>query len=862
MSMFVDRPIGIDLGTTNSEVALLHPSERELILYADRFGRKTIPSSVAWDAGENKFVVGYPARARRGQDGPPIESIKRQMGKTSRVDVGPHSLLPEEISSKILDELRHRMRDHLAQKAQEGVEMRVDRAVITVPAYFDAPQVEATRKAGELAGLNVLGILQEPTAAAIHCTWKRRLGDGVFMVYDLGGGTFDVSILRSIGGEYQVLAIDGDNLLGGDDLDRRFAEWLRKELSLRGHALTLDIRNDAKDRARFARLVHLAQELKESLSTSEVVHISKQDLLEDQFGNSVSFSGEIGRAEYESRVSDLVETTIQCALRAVEQSQKTAGIGLAQIDHVILVGGSTRVPLVVRRVTEALAQKTKNPTPLQDEVDTCVALGAAIFAAQIGGIRIGLPEKRAAVSFTSPLAFRGPKMRLSLRVEESPEGATGVQLREGEQVLAEAPVTPEVVRLDVPLVESSDKDEIAATLALVDENARTLAALPFAIYRGDARPRASALSRPSVIAKDIALDIVRAGRRERKVLLPQGTGLPAKAAHEFFTVDQSGTVVLRLLQNRLPVKTLAVEVPKETPIGTRVELTVSCDVSMRMEARAVVAGQELWAQLDAPELERFDKSDAIDRLLEEGERAGRGLWGAYGHVYRREYDRLAFTIRELMGVDPDKCEALCQRLRLLIDEYSGDGAGELTPPLHHFEEVLDALRRVVYRATTALVGMNRDAWEARVTRIDEEARAAYDAADGATWRRLYNEVQALLETAYQEELSTSNHDDPAYIARRYANVCSYASRLSSEIADFVPSAAQEIRTAQLAERTRLMTWLEEHCTRPLAALEASKDADAREARRTIDQVAAELERIQSALERIPAIGLVTDRGAR
>src|SRR6185436_9059555 len=197
-------------------------------------------------------------------------------GQREPVDVGPRALLPEEVSSKILEELRDRMREHLASQAEEGIEMRVARAVITVPAYFDAPQVEATRKAGELAGLEVLGILQEPTAAAIYHTWKSRLGDGNFLVYDLGGGTFDVSILRCIGGEYQVLAIDGDNFLGGDDFDRRFAEALRGEMLKQGYALDLDVKGDLEDRRRFDQLVHVAQEIKEALSTTEVLSFSKQ----------------------------------------------------------------------------------------------------------------------------------------------------------------------------------------------------------------------------------------------------------------------------------------------------------------------------------------------------------------------------------------------------------------------------------------------------------------------------------------------------------------------------------------------------------------------------------------------------------
>ena len=336
---FIDRPVGIDLGTTNSEVALLDPSERELLVYHDRFKRRTVPSAVAWDPQAEAFVVGRAARKRRGKKPPPIESVKRKMGQTETVSCGPHELRPEDVSAKILAELRAKMASFLADRVEGEVEVRVDRAVITVPAYFDAPQVEATRRAAELAGLDPIGILQEPTAAAIYHTFKRKLGDGCFLVFDFGGGTFDVSILRCVGGEYQVLAIDGDNYLGGDDFDKRFAEHLRKQLVERGYALDLDVAGDADDARRFGRLVHLAQEIKESLSTREVLLVSKTDVVDDQQGEMVELELEIGKAEYEEVIADLVETTITCCLRAVDQANERANIELGDIDNVILVGG-------------------------------------------------------------------------------------------------------------------------------------------------------------------------------------------------------------------------------------------------------------------------------------------------------------------------------------------------------------------------------------------------------------------------------------------------------------------------------------------------------------------------------------------
>jgi len=859
--MFVDRPVGIDLGTTNSEIAMLDPSERDLHIYADRFGRRTVPSAVAWDPKGEAFLVGHAARQRRGKTPPPIESIKRKMGQAALVEVGPHALAPEEVSAKILAELRARMSEHLGKQAAEGIEVRVDRAVITVPAYFDAPQVEATRKAGEMAGLDVIGVLQEPTAAAIYHTWKSRLGDGNFLVYDLGGGTFDVSILRCLGGEYQVLAIDGDNYLGGDDFDRRFAEKLRVMLVARGYALDLDVRGDEADRQRFSRLVHLAQEIKESLSTSDVVSVSKQEFMQDKNGEAVSFEGDVGRADYEKAIGDLVETTITCCERALARSAETSSVDLGQIDHVVLVGGSTRVPMVVRRVMEAICKKSRSEKPLQDEVDTCVALGAAIHAAQLGGLRIGDPERKITVGFTTPLVSQGAKIRLGVRVEQAPEGAAEIAILRGmsgaEEITKAAlpDATDVVVRLDVPL---GEEPEHASRVALRSVEREVLAELPFALYRGDVRPRASALSRPSVVAKDLAIEVVRAGRRERRVLIARGAGLPAEVKSRFFTADQSGAVVLRLLQNRMPIKTLLLQVPRELPVGTPVDLTLRCDDAMRMEARAVVAGQELWAQVEPPAAPRFDPAGAVESLLEEAEATNKSLWGMSAQSYRAEADMLVAGIREVVATDPDKLQALCEKLRLLVDWYRGDKNEALSPPMARFQEELDGLRRRVYRASGNIYGMDRVAWEKRLADIEARAAAAYEASDAVAWRRVFNEVQALDETAMQEEFAQMRLDDPAYLERRLRNERYFAQSVERKLVDFVPSSS-DVGALQTTERDKLVAQLHEKALEPLKNL-TSDTTDAGALRRKLEAINAEISRIDNASERLPSLGLVTERG--
>ena len=853
--MFVDRAVGIDLGTTNSEIALLDPSERDLITYADKFGRRTVPSAVAWDPKKESILVGRAARNRRGREPGPVESIKRKMGRDETVRIGPHEMTPAQVSAEILRELRERMQEHLQEKAGD-VEVRVRRAVITVPAYFDAPQVEATRQAGELAGLEVLGVLQEPTAAAIYHTWRRQLGDGCFLVYDLGGGTFDVSILRCLAGEYQVLAIEGDNYLGGDDFDRRFAEHLRKQLVEKGYQLDLDVAGDEDDRERFGRLVHLAQGIKESLSTADVIPVNEANVVEDQGGETVEYDGEVGRAQYEAAVGDLVETTIECCKRALAQAQESAGITIADIDHVVLVGGSTRVPLVVRRVTEELCANSKSSAPLVDEVDTCVALGAAVHAAQLGGLTLGVDG--ATITVRTPLVGEGDSVALRLDVEEAPEGVSRVCAVIDSEAAAEAElasVPSKDVSLNVPLGPDAENP---ATLELRGATQEALATIPFALYRGDVRPRASALSQPSVIAKDIAIEVLRAGRRERKILLAKGTGLPAEAQHTFFTGDRSGAVVLRLLQNRLPIKTLMIQVDKETAVGTPVELLLRCDEAMRLEAKATVAGQELWANVE-PAPQKSMNVEEVDLLLESAEKTQAGLWGHDAHEYRRAVEPLLTGIREVVQTDPDKLSALCAKLENVL-EYIGQTEDGLSPPLPRFEGVLDTLRRKVYAAGGEMLGMDTAQWEDRIQELMERGLEAWNARDAGAWRRVNNEAQALRETASEQAFAKTRLDDPAYVTRRLQGVLGHARALERRLADFVPSAADDVRALQLSERDRLGAQLQQKVLSPLEALGTEVgDGDVHAARRRVEAIGGELDRIDGGVEKLATLGLVTER---
>jgi molecular chaperone DnaK len=477
---------------------------------------------------------------------------------------------------------------------------------------------------------------------------------------------------------------------------------------------------------------------------------------------------------------------------------------------------------------------------------------------------LGDEQKKVAISFTTPLVSQSAKIRLGLRFDQVPSSAEegiiyrGVSAQDGMDEVTRVAV-PEanetIVRVEVPL---GDEPEQGFRVSVRSAEREVLAELPFALYRGDVRPRASALSRPSVVAKDISLEVVRAGRRERRVLISRGAGLPTEAKHRFFTADQSGAVVLRLLQNRMPIKALLLQVPKELPIGTPVDLTLRCDDAMRMEARAVVAGQELWAQVEPPAAPRFDPAGAVESLIEDAEKTGKNLWGSSAEGYRAEADMLVAGIREVVMTDPDKMQALCEKLRILVDWYRGDPNETLSPPMARFESELADLRRVVYRATGALHGMDRAGWDKRIEDIEARAAAAYEANDAVVWRRIYNEVQALYETAVQEEFSAMRLDDPTYLERRIRNERLYAQSIERKLADFVPSSS-DVGTLQLAERDKLSAQLHEKAVDQLRNLSADT-TDAASLRRKLEAVRAELSRIDTALERLPSLGLVTERG--
>src|SRR5437764_2589767 len=245
---FISKAVGIDLGTTNSAVAVMKPNDTEIVIHSDPTKRETTPSCVVKDPRSGQVVVGKKAFMRIGTRPIPIRSIKREMGRQVSVALTNEKVTPEQVSAHILREMKQQIEEDVARFGTDSATWIVDRAIVTVPAYFDQPQIEATRRAAEMAGLQILELLHQPTAAACYHCWQTGTQDGVFLVYDCGGGTFDVSVLRCTAGAFEVLGISGNNRLGGDDIDTLLAEELQKRLLQEGYNLKLDLKHNEDDR--------------------------------------------------------------------------------------------------------------------------------------------------------------------------------------------------------------------------------------------------------------------------------------------------------------------------------------------------------------------------------------------------------------------------------------------------------------------------------------------------------------------------------------------------------------------------------------------------------------------------------------
>ncbi|WCZ33305.1 molecular chaperone DnaK [Corynebacterium massiliense] len=355
------RAVGIDLGTTNSVVSVLEGGEAQVI--ANSEGARTTPSVVAFSKN-GEVLVGQAAKNQAVSNvDRTIRSVKRHMGTDWTVEIDDKKYTPQEISARTLQKLKRDAEAYLGEDVTD--------AVITVPAYFEDAQRQATKEAGQIAGLNVLRIVNEPTAAALAYGLEKGEEEQTILVFDLGGGTFDVSLLEIGDGVVEVNATAGDNELGGDDWDNRIVEWLVDKFKSQ-HGIDL-----TKDKMAMPRLQEAAEKAKIELSSAQQANINLPYITVDSDKNPLFMDETLSRTEFQKITSDLLDRT----KKPFNQVLKDAELSVSDIDHVVLVGGSTRMP-AVSDLVEELTGKKPNKGVNPDEV---VAVGAALQAGVLRG---------------------------------------------------------------------------------------------------------------------------------------------------------------------------------------------------------------------------------------------------------------------------------------------------------------------------------------------------------------------------------------------------------------------------------------------------------------------------------------------
>ena len=354
----MSKIIGIDLGTTNSCASFMEGGEAKVITNPE--GNRTTPSVVAFKDGE--IVVGEAAKRQAVTNKDTVSSVKRLMGSSEKISANGKTYTPQEISAMILQ--------YLKKYAEEYLGEPVTKAVITVPAYFNDAQRQATKDAGKIAGLDVERIINEPTAASLAFGIDKTDKEQKVLVFDLGGGTFDVSIIDMSEGTFEVLATAGDNHLGGDDFDNVIVDWMADEFKKQ---YNIDLK---ADRMALQRMKEAAEKAKKDLSGTLQAHISLPFISANQSG-PLHFETDLTRANFDKMTKFLVDRTVT----PVKQALKDAGLSASDLDQVLLVGGSTRIPAVQEAVKKELG-KEPNKSVNPDEV---VAMGAAIQGGILGG---------------------------------------------------------------------------------------------------------------------------------------------------------------------------------------------------------------------------------------------------------------------------------------------------------------------------------------------------------------------------------------------------------------------------------------------------------------------------------------------
>jgi molecular chaperone DnaK len=763
----VSKAVGIDLGTTNSAVAVMNQMDTDIIIHKDKIARReTTPSCVWKDPRTGDIVVGHKAFIRIGTSPSPIRSIKRLMGQQTKVMLTNEEVTPEQVSSYVLKEMKKQIEEDVKAFSTDATEWVVDRAIITVPAYFDQPQIEATRKAGEMTGLEVVEILHEPTASACYYCWKNKVQNGVFLVYDLGGGTFDVTVLRCTEGAFEVLGISGNRFLGGDDMDKVIAEDLQGRLLKEGYALELDVRKDPEDSLRFDKLKFLAEGVKKALSPPDVGEYYLRDTgsLKDKEGLPVTIETMYTKPELEALIRPIVDRTISYCFDALDDSRKKAGVKLSDVDAVILAGGPAHIPLVREIVRHhlcspasdsvvderALQPRAKCTELVYDKVDTVVALGAAIRASASGGLAVSTPEK------TVRVIFRGMGVT---NARDSNMGGQVVALDPGIDIVGGH------IRLILPDHNYEDESDIkeGGTFAFkqipLQDAAENL--LTFEVYDRTGKLVASAGRqvkhtteevRPmgegtetSVLSKAIHVEVLKEGKPVKKELIAALTTIPVSQKYTFSHPGNTEMIVLPIYQHKRKIQDIKVKVPSSLPKGTLIEMDIYVDKLSIITVTGKVGDISFDAKVEPPQDRGLPTEEEVKALDNAFREALTYLPSGNKSVAEAKYKKakLNFVASAKRG-DISQAVNDFEEMEELVAEISRT-SGPMQPPKEFFDELVEECLEINELAAEAAAEGGKPHDHREFARAIEAQRQQGERAYKAADQKAYAECMLMLE---------------------------------------------------------------------------------------------------------------------
>jgi molecular chaperone DnaK len=770
----IRKTVGIDLGTTNSVIAMLDAAGSLLLTGGDGQGRMTFPSVVAWDDNEGELIAGRTAHALKGVHGRtvPLSSVKRFMGLDKPFTLGPETLQPPEVSAVILRMLR----DAMSRTLNDG-HYQLDSAIITMPAYFNHNQIEATRHAGELAGYEVAELLHEPTAAAMYYSWVENHGDATYLVYDLGGGTFDVSIIRKRFDDYEVLSVSGDPFLGGDDFDRLLASYLIESGAIKLDAgspgqkvdsKTLDRLFDLSHRdgaANFARLVHVAETIKIELTDSPRVERYVPALVKFN-DKEYALEAVVEREMFNRLIRSKVDRTIDCCREALGRAKDKAGLRLQDVDYIILVGGSSRVPLVRETVRAAfgnaeLPEHVRNLEPLLHEPDLCVAYGAALRAATHGTrYRMGVEGRGVELQFTSAFNTREVKYTATglvrnlttedLEAADAPHTshATPHTLEGGSVRIRSLStgLTDEVFLDDRGTfahdLELQSEADNPLEFTVVDPLGEDLASIVVTVrHERESRQLARGVMPTQLITKPLQIEVLnRARQRVKQVVAPIGATLPGVFRCTCRTTDQAGRVVVPIFEENRVIKQMVLEnLDRSLPVGSAVDVNLAIDVKHNIEVKVIVRLGERGDRCETATIEgppppkRPTRADIDEVMKQIGELLPQ-FTGSYRTKLKARANQLHQDLLESLRYDDEpKAIQRMAELRELLQNLESSQGQMLDPPWPKFNQLVRRCLELAGRVAAG-TGRNEEELVEYINAQERYAEQAYEEHNAALYR--------------------------------------------------------------------------------------------------------------------------------